>query len=157
MNEQPTEVMSPIGRRMNSRLMALRLRSGQPLRRGSACADAESKRPSEGGQQQRFALAVAVAKHPHSVLLDEPTAALYPHGRRAVWDNIRQLYGDGLTVVISTHAMEEAAGLCGRVPVLLAQGLSNRAIAEDLVIADGTVNYLTRIIFSDIVPVVRCQ
>jgi ABC-2 type transport system ATP-binding protein len=102
-------------------------------------------------------LALAVANDPYSVLLDEPTAALDPHGRQAVWDNLRQLHADGRTIVIATQAMEEAGALCGRVPVLLAQGLSNHEIAERLVIADATVNYLTRIIFSDIVPVVRCQ
>ena len=71
-----------------------------------------------GGQQQRLALALAVANDPSIVLLDEPTAALDPHGRRAVWDNVRQLHDDGRTVVITTHAMEEAEALCGRVAII---------------------------------------
>src|SRR5262249_36361424 len=71
-----------------------------------------------GGQQQRLALALAVANDPSIVLLDEPTAALDPHARRAVWDNIRQLHDDGRTVVITTHAMEEAEALCGRVAII---------------------------------------
>ncbi len=71
-----------------------------------------------GGQQQRLALALAVANNPAIVLLDEPTSALDPHARRAVWDNVRQLHDDGRTVVITTHAMEEAEALCGRVAII---------------------------------------
>jgi len=71
-----------------------------------------------GGQQQRLALALAVANDPSIVLLDEPTGALDPHARRAVWDNVRQLHDDGRTVVITTHAMEEAEALCGRVAII---------------------------------------
>jgi ABC-2 type transport system ATP-binding protein len=71
-----------------------------------------------GGQQQRLALALAVANDPRIVLLDEPTAALDPHARRAVWDNIRQLHDDGRTVVLTTHAMEEAEALAGRVAII---------------------------------------
>ena len=71
-----------------------------------------------GGQQQRLALALAVANDPSIVLLDEPTSALDPHARRAVWDNVRQLHDDGRTVVITTHAMEEAEALCGRVAII---------------------------------------
>jgi len=71
-----------------------------------------------GGQQQRLALALAVANDPRIVLLDEPTSALDPHARRAVWDNIRQLHDDGRTLVLTTHAMEEAEALCGRVAII---------------------------------------
>ena len=71
-----------------------------------------------GGQQQRLALALAVANDPAIVLLDEPTSALDPHARRAVWDIVRQLHDDGRTVVITTHAMEEAEALCGRVAII---------------------------------------
>jgi len=71
-----------------------------------------------GGQQQRLALAVAIANDPQIVLLDEPTSALDPHARRAVWDNIRQLHDEGRTVVLTTHAMEEAEALCGRIAII---------------------------------------
>lgn len=71
-----------------------------------------------GGQKQRLALALSVANDPEIVLLDEPTSALDPHGRRAIWDIIRQLHGEGRTVVITTHAMEEAEALCGRVAII---------------------------------------
>lgn len=71
-----------------------------------------------GGQQQRLALAVAIANDPQIVLLDEPTSALDPHARRAVWDIIRQLHDEGRTVVLTTHAMEEAEALCGRIAIM---------------------------------------
>ena len=71
-----------------------------------------------GGQKQRLALALSVANDPEIVLLDEPTSALDPHARRAVWDIIRELHSEGRTVVITTHAMEEAEALCGRVAII---------------------------------------
>ena len=71
-----------------------------------------------GGQQQRLALAVSIANDPQIVLLDEPTSALDPHARRAVWDIIRQLHNEGRTVVLTTHAMEEAEALCGRIAII---------------------------------------
>ena len=71
-----------------------------------------------GGQQQRLALAVAIANDPQIVLLDEPTSALDPHARRAVWDIVRQLHDEGRTVVLTTHAMEEAEALCGRIAII---------------------------------------
>ena len=71
-----------------------------------------------GGQQQRLALAVAIANDPQIVLLDEPTSALDPHARRAVWDIIRELHKEGRTIVLTTHAMEEAEALCGRIAII---------------------------------------
>lgn len=71
-----------------------------------------------GGQQQRLALALAVANDPEIVLLDEPTAALDPHARRALWEVVRKLHAEGRTIVITTHAMEEAEALCGRVAIM---------------------------------------
>jgi ABC-2 type transport system ATP-binding protein len=71
-----------------------------------------------GGQQQRLALAIALANDPEIVLLDEPTSALDPHARRAVWDVVRGMHAEGRTIVITTHSMEEAEALCGRVAVM---------------------------------------
>ncbi|MGC9335874.1 MAG: ABC transporter ATP-binding protein, partial [Anaerolineae bacterium] len=71
-----------------------------------------------GGQKQRLELALAVASDPEIVLLDEPTSALDPHARRGVWSIIRELHSDGRTIVITTHAMEEAEALCGRVAII---------------------------------------
>jgi ABC-2 type transport system ATP-binding protein len=71
-----------------------------------------------GGQKQRLAVALAVANEPQIIMLDEPTSGLDPHARRAVWDILRQLHQDGRTIVITTHAMEEAEALCGRVAII---------------------------------------
>src|SRR5262249_13395474 len=60
----------------------------------------------------------AIARDPEIVLLDEPTSGLDPHARRAVWDLIRQLHSDGRTLVLTTHAMEEAETLCDRVAII---------------------------------------
>jgi ABC-2 type transport system ATP-binding protein len=79
------------------------------------------------GQRQRLALALSFANDPEIVLLDEPTSALDPHARRAVWGIIRELHREGRTVVITTHAMEEAEALCGRVAIID----SGRVIACD--------------------------
>jgi ABC-2 type transport system ATP-binding protein len=80
-------------------------------------ADKLTRRMS-GGQQQRLALALAVANDPQIVLLDEPTESLDPHARRAIWAIIRRLREQGRTVLFTTHQMEEAEALCDRVAIL---------------------------------------
>ncbi len=71
-----------------------------------------------GGQQQRLALALAVVNDPAAVLLDEPTAALDPQARRAVWALIERLRAEGRALLLTTHAMEEAEALCDRVAIM---------------------------------------
>ncbi len=62
-----------------------------------------------GGQKQRIAIAGVVAMRPECIVFDEPTAMLDPHGRREVMDIIRKLHGEGITIVLITHFMDEAA------------------------------------------------
>ncbi len=62
-----------------------------------------------GGQKQRVAIAGVLALHPKIVVMDEPTAMLDPHGRRAVMRTIERLHDEGITVILITHFMEEAA------------------------------------------------
>jgi ABC-2 type transport system ATP-binding protein len=83
----------------------------------SAAAETAYKRLS-GGQKQRLSLAMAVVARPELVFLDEPTAGLDPQARHATWDVVRQLRRDGVTVVLTTHYMEEAERLADRVVVV---------------------------------------
>lgn len=71
-----------------------------------------------GGQQQAVNLAAALVGRPELVFLDEPTAGLDPHARRATWSLLERLRTAGVTVVLTTHAMEEAAALADQVFIL---------------------------------------
>lgn len=72
-----------------------------------------------GGQRQRLALALAFVNRPAVVLLDEPTVGLDPQARRDLHHEIRRMKGDGHTVLLSTHDLEEAEELCDRVAILV--------------------------------------
>jgi ABC-2 type transport system ATP-binding protein len=71
-----------------------------------------------GGQRQRFTVAASLVNDPELVILDEPTTGLDPQARRNLWQLIRQIHSDGKTVVLTTHYMEEAQALCGRVAIM---------------------------------------
>lgn len=71
-----------------------------------------------GGQQQRLALALAIVHSPQVVLLDEPSTGLDPQARRGVWSLIRSMQAEGRTILLTTHAMEEAEELCDRIGIV---------------------------------------
>jgi ABC-2 type transport system ATP-binding protein len=71
-----------------------------------------------GGQKQRVAMALALVNDPEVLFLDEPTTGLDPQARRNVWDIIEGLGEKGKTIILTTHYMEEAERLCGRVGVI---------------------------------------
>ena len=71
-----------------------------------------------GGEQQRTKLACAVVGRPRIAFLDEPTAGLDPHSKRAVWDLIEELRGHGTTILLSTHLMDEAERLADRILII---------------------------------------
>jgi ABC-2 type transport system ATP-binding protein len=75
-------------------------------------------RRMSGGQQQRLSLALALVGRPDLVFLDEPTAGMDPHARATTWHMIRELRDRGVTVVLTTHAMDEAEQLCDRVGII---------------------------------------
>jgi ABC-2 type transport system ATP-binding protein len=75
-------------------------------------------RRMSGGQQQRLSLALALIGKPSLVFLDEPTAGMDPHARATTWTMIRELRDRGTTVVLTTHAMDEAEQLCDRVGII---------------------------------------
>ncbi len=71
-----------------------------------------------GGQQQRLMVARALMHDPKLVLLDEPTTGLDPQARRQLWGALRGLHRRGLTVLLTTHYMEEADRLCERLAII---------------------------------------
>ena len=85
---------------------------------GLTAAAATPYKRLSGGQKQRLSLAMAVVARPELVFLDEPTAGLDPQARHATWDVVRQLRTDGVTVVLTTHHMEEAERLADQVVVV---------------------------------------
>jgi len=71
-----------------------------------------------GGQQQRLSLFIAVIHDPILLLLDEPTSGLDPQSRRQLWSRIEHLRDQGSSILLTTHSMEEAQAVCGRVAII---------------------------------------
>ena len=71
-----------------------------------------------GGQSQRIMIARALMHQPEVLFLDEPTTGLDPQARLFVWDRIRDLKQRGVTMILTTHDMDEAASLCARVAIM---------------------------------------
>jgi len=75
-------------------------------------------RALSGGQKQRLSLALALVGRPELAFLDEPTGSMDPQARRATWALVRQLKADGVTILLTTHSMEEAEQLADRVAIV---------------------------------------
>ncbi len=71
-----------------------------------------------GGQKQRFSIASALVNQPKVLFLDEPTTGLDPQARRNLWDLVEAIKKRGVTIVLTTHYMEEAQLLCDRVAIM---------------------------------------
>jgi len=71
-----------------------------------------------GGQQQRLGLAMAVVGRPEIVFVDEPTAGMDPQARRTTWELLEELRTDGVTVVLTTHYMDEAERLADQIHII---------------------------------------
>ncbi|MGM0632850.1 MAG: ABC transporter ATP-binding protein [Pseudomonadota bacterium] len=80
-----------------------------------------------GGQKQRFSIACALVNDPKVLFLDEPTTGLDPQAKHNLWDLVRQLNATGMTIVLTTHNMEEAEQLCHRIAIMD----HGRLVAED--------------------------
>lgn len=99
-----------------------------------------------GGQQQRLSLAMAVVGRPELLFLDEPTAGLDPQARRATWELLAELRGAGVTVVLTTHFMDEAEQLSDLVHVVDAGTVIASGSPAELTAAGarGTIRFAAR-------------
>ncbi|MFJ9608600.1 ATP-binding cassette domain-containing protein [Kitasatospora sp. NPDC101176] len=96
-----------------------------------------------GGQRRRVDIALGVIHEPRVLFLDEPTVGLDPASRAYVWEEIRRLRTEGMTVVVTTHYLDEADALCDRVAI----------VDHGRVVAEGTPEALKREISGDVVLV----
>ena len=96
-----------------------------------------------GGQRRRVDIALGVIHQPKVVFLDEPTTGLDPQSRAHMWDEVRRLRDEGMTVFITTHYLEEADALCDRVAIM----------DYGQIVAEGTPDELKRDVAGDVVTV----
>jgi len=108
----------------------------------SEYADRKCKTYS-GGQRRRVDIALGIIHEPRVVFLDEPTTGLDPQSRAHMWDEIRRLRAEGMTVFITTHYLDEADALCDRISIM----------DNGEVVASGTPSALKREISGDVVRV----
>jgi lipooligosaccharide transport system ATP-binding protein len=90
-----------------------------------------------GGMKRRLIIARALINEPKILILDEPTTGLDPQARHLIWDKIRELKSKGVTVLITTHYMDEAEQLCDRLVIMengkiLVEGSPKRLIDETI-------------------------
>lgn len=71
-----------------------------------------------GGQKQRFSIASTLVNNPKIIFLDEPTTGLDPQARINLWELIKEIHKTGVTIVLTTHYLEEAENLCDRVAIM---------------------------------------
>ena len=93
-------------------------------------------RTLSGGMRRRLLLAKALVHTPHVLVLDEPTAGVDIELRQMLWDNVRKLNQQGMTIILTTHYLEEAEEMCDEIAIIH-QG--------SLVARDSTVNLLSRL------------
>ena len=121
-----------------------------------------------GGMAQRLMVARAIFHRPAVLFLDEPTAGLDPQSRLALWEILRELNADGQTILLTTHYMEEADQLCGRVAImdqghilaLDAPAVLKRAVDADTIVtvlADGDSDELARVLTAAVQGVTRTR
>ena len=86
-----------------------------------------------GGQKQRFAIAATLVNQPKVLFLDEPTTGLDPQARRNLWELIKTIRDEGITIVLTTHYMDEAELLCDRLAIMDAGKIITIATPQHLI------------------------
>jgi len=120
---------------------ALKTRCDMLLERMGLIEDAKRKAEKySGGMKRRLSVILALIHDPQIAFLDEPTVALDPQSRRAVWDFIKELKEGGKTIVLTTHYMEEAEELCDRVGIIDHGRLIALGSPKDLILKNGVKN-----------------
>ena len=104
---------------------------------GLASKTDASIRTLSGGMKRRLTLARALINDPDLLVLDEPTTGLDPQARHLIWERLQGLLADGKTILLTTHFMEEAERLCGRLAIMdngriIAEGTPQALIAEHI-------------------------
>jgi ABC-2 type transport system ATP-binding protein len=107
---------------------------------GLAARRAQLAGSLSGGWKQRLALAVATLHEPKLLLLDEPTAGVDPKARRTFWDEIHGLSAEGLTVLVSTHYMDEAER-CHEIAYIAYGRLIARGTADEVIAASHLTTF----------------
>ncbi|HEV3173696.1 MAG TPA: ATP-binding cassette domain-containing protein, partial [Actinocrinis sp.] len=100
-------------------------------------------RTYSGGQRRRVDIALGVIHRPKVLFLDEPTVGLDPQSRARMWEEVRRLRHEGMTVFITTHYLDEADALCDRIAI----------IDHGEIVAEGTPDALKRAISGEVVTV----
>lgn len=101
----------------------------------------QDNRQLSGGQRQRLLLAIALVNDPNILFLDEPTTGLDPQSRRNFWDLIETIKGEGKTILLTTHYMDEAYVLCDEIAIM----------DNGKIIAQGTPKQLLEAHFNDVI------
>ncbi|HEY0760318.1 MAG TPA: ATP-binding cassette domain-containing protein [Acidisarcina sp.] len=123
---------------------ALKQRVGELLERFNL-ADAADRmvRTYSGGMQRKLDIAMGLIHRPHVLFLDEPTTGLDPEARAEMWDEVARLASEGLTVLLTTHYLEEADRLASRVAI----------VDRGKVVVEGTPEQLKGELFGDAVQI----
>ena len=98
-------------------------------------------RTYSGGQRRRLDIAMGMMHRPRLLFLDEPTTGLDPQSRARIWDEVRHLREQGMTLFLTTHYMDEADGLCDRLAI----------IDNGKIVGEDTPNALKQQIAGDII------
>jgi lipooligosaccharide transport system ATP-binding protein len=89
--------------------------------------------PLSGGMKRRLTIARSLINEPELLLLDEPTTGLDPQARHALWDRLYRLKAEGVTLVLTTHYMDEAEQLCDRLVVMDGGGIAAEGSPLELI------------------------